>query len=240
MNSHTFGSVSGVPQESHVAQALLDCRAHDDVHARRLLQCAQGALQKWPEGFRGFSATIQCEDGQNRVSGAVRVFTGGDVEVDLPDTAVSAWATGALSAISLARTPQFFKDGDGQFPITFEPEDDHPLGRAVRVHLGGSAYRAYRIDAKGRIRHQEHVEPTRRAAATYEALVRACPGRVLPTRTHILEWDVMTQTPIETAEVEDAYERRDHVWLPVCRRTTVARAAARRELVLELSRHAWL
>jgi hypothetical protein len=160
--------------------------------------------------------------------------------VDLPESAICAWAKGALTALSLARTPQFFKDGDGRFPITFEPREDHPLGPAVRVDLGGGAYRAYRIDGKGRIRHEERVEPTRRAAATFEDLIRACPGRVLPTRTHVLEWDVMTQSPIQAAEIEDAYERRDHVWLPVCRRATVARTAARRELVLELSRHVWL
>jgi hypothetical protein len=236
VTDHLFESVS----RSTGPQTLLESGARDDVHARCLLQRAQGTLQKWPEGFRGFAATVQCGDGHDKVRGEFRVFTGGEVEVDPPDTAISAWARSALSAISLARTPQFFKDGDGRFPITFEPEDDHPLGRGVRVHLGGGAYRAYRIDAKSRIRHQEHVEPTRRAAAIYHELIRACPGRVLPTRTHLFQWDVMTGNPTEMADIDDAYERRDHVWLPVCRRTTLARGTARRELVLELSHHAWL
>jgi hypothetical protein len=219
---------------------LLEFGVRDDVHARCLLQRAQGALQKWPEGLRGFVATIRCRDGRSTATGEVRVFSGGKVEVDLPDAAVSAWASGALSAISLARTPRFFKNGDGRFPITFEPEDDHPLGRGVRVHLGGPASRAYRIDAKGRIRHEEQVEPTRRAAALYHEFARACPGRVLPTRMHVLQWDVMTQTPTETAEIDDVYERREHVWLPVCRRTTLTQGDVRRELVFELANHTWL
>jgi hypothetical protein len=237
VSGNTFESLSGGPHVSEGSHALLDSRAHDDVHARRLLQCAQGAIQKWPEGFVGFFATIRCRDGQEEIAGDVRVFAGGRVELRLPHEALSAWAEGTLSAIALARTPRFFRDGDGQFPITFEPDDDHPLGRGVRVHLGAPARRTYRIDPKGRIRQQENAEPTTQATARYDGLVRTCPGRILPTRIHILEWDVRMQTAIQTAEIEDAYDCQDHVWLPVCRRATVARGAARRELVLELSRH---
>lgn len=225
---------------SDASHAFLEASTRDDLLARRLLQSAQGTLQKWPEGFVGFSAAIRSCDGKAEVAGDVHVFTGGRVEVRLPHAALSAWATGVLSAISLARTPRFFKDSDGRFPITFEPDEDHPLGRGVRVHLGGPAWRVYRIDPKGRIRHEENVEPTKRASMTYDTLVRACPGRVLPTRIHLLEWDVMTQTPIQTAEIEDAYTCLDHVWLLVGRRATVAHGADRRALGLELSRHVLL
>lgn len=34
-------------------------RAQDDPLARRLRQRAQGAMQKWPEGFRGFQARVR-------------------------------------------------------------------------------------------------------------------------------------------------------------------------------------
>ena len=130
-----------------------------------------------------------------------------------------------------------FKDGDGRFPITFEPQDEHPLGRGVRVRLGGTAWRTYRIDAKGRIRQRERAQPTRRVTATYDALGRACPGRVLPSRIHILDWDVASQSLVETVEINDAYERRDHVWLPVCRRTIMTHRPDRQEAVLELAGH---
>jgi hypothetical protein len=225
---------------SQLSRPLIESSTDDDLHARRLVQCAQGMFQKWPEGFAGFSAAIACSEGQDRVDGEVRVFTDGRVEARLGHGRLSAWAKASLRAISMARTPRFFKDGDGRFPITFQPEDEHPLGRGVRVHLGGTAWRTYRIDAKGRIRQQENAEPTKRVTATYDAFGRTCPGRVLPSRIQILDWDVARQTLIETAEIEDAYESRDHVWLPVCRRTAMAHGPDRREVVLELSGHVLL
>lgn len=211
-----------------------------DLEARTLLQRAQGMLQKWPEGFGGFSAAIRCRDGECEVVGDVGVFTGGRVEVSLPHSALSAWAQGALSAISLARTPRFFKDGDGRFPIAFESHDGHPLGPRVLVDLGDGAYRAYRIDPKGRIQQQENAEPTKRVTATNDGFVRTCPGRTLPTRIRVLEWDVTREAALETADIEDAYDRQAHVWVPVCRRTTVTSGPMRRELCLELSRHVLL
>lgn len=197
-------------------------------------------FQKWPEGFAGFAAAITCCEGQDRVDGEVRVFTHGRVDLRLEHRRLFAWAQASLRAISMARTPRFFKDGDGRFPITFEPEDEHPLGRRVRVHLGGRAWRTYRIDAKGRIRQRENAEPTKCVTATYDALGRTCPGRVLPSRIHILSRGVGSQSLIETAEIDDVYERRDHVWLPVCRRSTVAHGPDRREVVLELAGHVLL
>jgi hypothetical protein len=233
-----LASASGGTLVSNVSQAVLESLTHDDIEARRMLQCAQGTFQKWPEGFAGFSATIRCSDRSNALVGTVSVFAGGRVELDLAEAgALAAWVQRELAAISSARTPQFFKDGDGRFPITFEPDNRHPLGRGVRVHLGDVGWRTYRVDRKGRIRQQENAESTTRAAAMYDGFVRACPGRVLPTRIRILNWNVSTQTVIETADIEDAYERREHVWLPVRRRAVVVQGQQRREIGFELSNH---
>lgn len=206
-----------------------------DLQARRMLQCAQGAFQKWPEGVAGFSAAIRCSDGTSAVGGTVTVFAGGRVELDVADGgALVTWVRDALATISSARTPQFFNDGDGRFPITFETEDHHPLGRGVRVQLDAHSWLTYRIDARGRIRQQENARAAWRRSTTYDEFLRACPGRVLPTRIRVLNWDVPTQTVVETADIEDAYERRTHVWLPVRRRAIVRQSEQRRELAFEL------
>jgi broad specificity phosphatase PhoE len=134
-----------------------------------------------------------------------------------------------------ARTPRFFKNGDGRFPITFEP-DRHPLGRGARVHLDRRCSRVYRIDSKGRVRQQEYARPTRRATVTYAELMPACPGRVLPTRVQMLEWDVTAQAVVGIADIEDTYERDQHVWLPMSHRAAVGRGEDRRDIRVELSR----
>ncbi len=225
---------------SMVTEVLLEAPVQDHAPARRLLQCAQGTFQKWPEGFVGFTARVRCRDGQCEVSGDVRVLAGGGAEVSLASPVMRPWAEAALRAISHACTPSFFKDGDGRFPIAFEPEDGHALGRRVRVDLGAGAWRAYRIDAKGRIREQESAEPARRVTATYDELVRTSPGRVVPARTRILARCAATRTPLEAAEIEDTYHRIDYVLLPTRRQATVVRNGASEVFSMELDQHRFI
>lgn len=225
---------------SQPTEAVPEQPAHDDALARRLLQCAQGMFEKWPEGFVGFSATIRCRDDDREIAGDVRVFTGGRVEISLAPAGLRSWTEALLRAIAYARTPRFFKDVDGRYPISFEPDDGHPVGRRVRVHLGRGAWRAYRIDPKGRIRELETANPVRRTTAAYEELVRTSPGRIVPTRMRVIDWDVATQTPLEAAEVEDTFCRVDHVVLPARRRTTVIHGVASWRLTIELEHHALL
>ena len=45
----------------------------DDPGARMLLQRAQGALQKWPEGFTGFRARVTVGEEGHECSGGVIV-----------------------------------------------------------------------------------------------------------------------------------------------------------------------
>lgn len=236
----TSGYVAQDQAVSHITAARVEQPTPDDPHARRLLQCALGAFQKWPEGFVGFSAVVRCQEGDREIAGDVRVFAGGRVEMSLPDLTLRARAETALLAIAQARTPCFFKDGDGRFPISFEPDDGHPLGRRVRVHLGGGAWRAYRIDAKGRVRQQEEAEPGRRATATYDELVRTSPGRVLPTCTRIFDWDVASGTPRDATEIHDAYCCIDHVVLPARRQTIRMHGVVSPVLTLELGHHVLL
>lgn len=212
----------------------------DDPLARRLLQRAQGAIQKWPEGFPGFQARVRCGDGTRELAGEVRVFTGGAVESTLPADPLAVWAEATLGTLARASTPCFFKDGAGRFPITFDPDDAHPRGRRVRVHAGDGSLWAYRVDARGRLRLEDRGQGRWRRVIAYDEYVRTCPGRSLPTRLRTVTWDVRADTVREIADVEDAVCRRDHVWLPVRRRAVVDRGPARLVLWLALDGHAWL
>jgi hypothetical protein len=219
-----------------VAQTVPVAALVEDALARRQLQSAQGAFQKWPEGFQGFTARIVCRADQTELAGEVRVTAGGPVDVSLSQPGLAAWATAALRAIAAARTPRFFKDGDGRFRISFDGPDA-ALDRRIRVDLGDDLCRTYRIDGKGRIREEETVSPARRTRLTYDELVRTSPGRVVPTRMRVLDWDVTAQTTLESAEIEDDYCCVDYVVLPVRRRTTRLHGADSRTLSMELDRH---
>ncbi|HXH84744.1 MAG TPA: DUF3386 family protein [Candidatus Tectomicrobia bacterium] len=210
-----------------------------DLEARRLLQEAQGTFQKWPETFRGFTATLRCTRGPSCARGVLRVAPGGGVGVDIADRALRRTVEAWLRATSDARTPRFFKDGDGRFPISFEQTGDAPAGqRVVRVEGGVTGWRRYWIDERARIRRHEWLTPERRGVQTFDGYVRTSPGRALPTRGDRVEWDVVAEALVESVIVEEVHCRVEHVWLPRAVRLTSRRRDAEDVTHVELEQHA--
>jgi len=202
----------------------------DNAAARILLQRAQGALQKWPEGFPGFRADLTVTlDGRAR-AGSALIGPRGEVEVALADEAARDWARALLGEVVAERMPRFFKDGDGRFPIAFEPSPDAPgadgLGPRLVVHRGahGMPPVRYRIDERARLRECERVEGVHRRVETYESFCRATPGRVLPARRSTVVYDA--DGIVRTELVEDTHLRVCHSWLPATRRVQISRLDA--------------
>jgi hypothetical protein len=74
----------------------------------------------------------------------------------------------------------------------------------------------------------------------YQEVVRTSPGRIVPTRMRVQDWDLATQRPLQAAEIEDVHCRVDHVVLPARRRTTLIGGGGSRVLTLELRGHVLL
>ncbi|HEU5191350.1 MAG TPA: DUF3386 family protein [Methylomirabilota bacterium] len=192
----------------------------EDAAARILLQRAQGAIQKWPEGFPGFRARLLVTlDGRER-AGSALVGPQGEVEVEISDEAARDWANAVLAEIAAERVPRFFKDGDGRFPIAFEAPLDAagggPGSRLV-VHRGvhGLAPIRYELDERARLQACERVERGERRVETYESFCRATPGRILPARRSTVVYDA--HGLVRTELVEDTHLRVSHTWLPATR-----------------------
>lgn len=209
----------------------------DDPVARCLLQRAQGTLQKWPEGFRGFRAKIRCRTTGRDAVGTVYVKAGGQIEVLLADPYLGQWVEPALRGVAEERTPRFFKDGDGRFPITLGDADGHPLGRLVQVHRPRGEGLAYRIDMAGRIRQEERTHRGLRVLITLEEFARATPGRVLPVRVTRACWDLRTGTRLRSEVLKDTHCRLEHVWLPETRTATIGGSDRIETFLLQLERH---
>jgi len=118
-----------------MAETLMAPSSQDDALARRLLQRAQGAFQKWSQGFAGFRAQLQCQTSGQKASGWVQVLPGQRVEVHLPDAGLRRLAQTMLACLVDERMLHFFKDGDGRYPITFAAEPGHPQGRRTSCRL---------------------------------------------------------------------------------------------------------
>lgn len=206
----------------------------DDRLARCLLRQAQGSFQKWPEGFGGFRASVACQTGDGPVGGRVAVTAQGHVAVDCGNPIVRTLLHDMLATVALDRTPRFFDEGDGRFPISFADAGDASPCRVVHVHARLGALR-YHIDAKRRVLAIERITHGLRAVTAFEGFMRTTPGRVLPTQTVSSTWDVATGALLRSESVHDSHRRVEHVWLPSARR--IARSGDAPPIVLSLLDH---
>ena len=118
-----------------------------------------------------------------------------------------------LWGITVDRTPRFFDEGDGRFPISFGDGQDDALGRPVNVHARLGQCR-YWIDGSARIRQVERIARGLRVVTTFEAFTRATPGRILPAQTTTCTWDLASGALLSSESVHDSHRRIEHVWLP--------------------------
>jgi hypothetical protein len=207
------------------------------ARARAMLQRARGLWQKWPETFHGFHAMLRCARGGHEVRGEARVLPGAVVEIHLPDRELEPWAKATLGEISEARTPRFFKDGDGRFPIVLEAGPSDAVGRVLRVERPDGSWRRYWIDGKGRIHQEEHVAGDRGTMRIFTAYVRTMPGRILPTQvTHAVR-DLTSGLLLESGEVEEVHCQIESAWLPRAYRAMSLREGIASETHLELGCH---
>jgi hypothetical protein len=223
-----------------MTETLMALPAQDDTLARRLLQRAQGAFQKWPEGFAGFRAQIQCRTSGQNASGWLQVSPGQRIEVQLPNAELRSLAQIMLARLVDERMPRFFKDGDGRYPITLDAEHGHPFGKRIQVHRRDGERLAYWIDTTGRIRYREREVEGQRMVTAFEEYSRATPGRVLPTRVTTAWFDIESGACIRSDTIVDTHCRVNYVWLPATQQVTITGINAIQTVLLTLDAHTLL
>ena len=221
---------------SHPAPSAGTAHGHllGDPAARCLLRQAQGAFQKWPEGFAGFHASVVCETPRGMVAGQVTVAPPTRVDVTCDDPDLRSCLRDMLWGITVDRTPRFFDEGDGRFPISFGDGRDDVLGRPVSVHARLGQVR-YWIDGSARIRQVERIARGLRVLMTFEAFTRATPGRILPAQATTSTWDIASGALLSSESVHDSHRRIEHVWLPSTRRISETRGGP--PVVISFDKH---
>jgi len=223
-----------------MTETLMALPSQDDGLARRLLQRAQGAFQKWPEGFVGFCAQLQCRTSGRNASGWLRVSSRQRVEVYLPDPELCCLAQTLLMRLVDERTPRFFKDGDGRYPITLDAEHEHPFGKRIQVHCRDGERLAYWIDTAGRIHYVEREVEGKRIVTAFEKYTRATPGRVLPTRVTTVWFDIESEGCIRSETIIYTHRRVGYVWLPATQQVTITERNATQTILLAFDAHTLL
>lgn len=209
----------------------------ETLRARSLLQRAQGALQKWPEGFAGFRAHLRCWTSAQEVCGWLQLVPGRRLEVCLPDVELRHFVQTTLARLADERTPRFFKDGDGRFLLTLDTASDQHPGTRIQVHHPHGKRVVYGLDSTGRLRFVEREVAGLRSVMVFEEYVRAAPGRVLPIRLTTAWFDVTRGTHLGSELVSDTHRRVAHVWLPTSRHIVRTGRNGTQALRLELDDH---
>jgi hypothetical protein len=190
---------------------------HGPAGTRALLERAQGMLQKWPEGFVGFRARLRIDGAEGGAAAWIECRPGRAPVVDVPGgmarVAVARW----LGETVEARTPHFFKDRDGRFVITRDPDEDPDAGVRLWVHRPDGRL-GFWLDPRGRIRMIERIGHDLRSVSTIEEYARATPGRVLPARVSTRIWSAPDGRLMHAEVLIDTHVRVQHVWLPATRR----------------------
>ena len=219
------------------APAVAPTAPADDRGARGLLCRAQGHFQKWPEVFAGFRARVACETPRGCATARVCVAPPSSVDVACSDSTLRQRVFDMLWGVALDRTPRFFDEGDGRFPVTFGEDgvaEDGATGRPIDVHAPSGRVR-YWLDGRTRIRRIERAAGGLRLVTVFDGFTRTTPGRALPSQISTRTWDVASGELLSQHLVEDTHRRLDHVWLPATRHVRMGSGGA--SLVLTLHDH---
>jgi hypothetical protein len=171
------------------------------------------------------------------IAGQVTVAPPDRVDVTCDDPDLLTRLRDMLWAIAVDRTPRFFDDGVGRFPISFGDGGDDALGRPVNVHARLGRLR-YWIDGSARIRQVERIARGLRVLTTFEAFIRATPGRILPAQATTCTWDMASGALLSSESVHDSHRRIEHVWLPSARR--ISGNPGRTPIVISFDEHEML
>ncbi|MEO6809861.1 MAG: DUF3386 family protein [Isosphaeraceae bacterium] len=157
--------------------------------ADQVLQRAHDSRANWGPDFPGFTADLTVRMDDKAVHGTVDVSEDGALTLDLPSGPAKDWAKSQLRSIVMHRGlngPTQLEPGAS----FLEPENDHPLGRLIKLPDGamGSAYR---------IKGDEIREVNRRSKDNHFsdrilANQKNAEGKLLPLAYTVGYWDNTT------------------------------------------------
>ena len=221
-------------------------RPVDDVQdnpvARQLLQETHARMYKWPAAFAGYRALLTVQEEEQQWHGAATVRPRQAVEVRLDgDDSVQAWVQESLStqAMHLAYIP--FEQGDGQYVLTFDPQETrtglHPRGIRVILH-GGRLASWYRLTEQRYSQIGRTAPDGTQRINTIERYEAAADGRLYATHYNLTHFSACSASLTGCASyVNEFVEYQPALLLPSRRTIWLVEGGCTRARVIALSAH---
>lgn len=203
---------------SYPSETKETIKEKDDPEAREALRKAFEKTWRWPEGFKGFSATLDVQEEGGTVSGGIEVNEAGKVQVAFGSSVPGSWLQGQLEMMIVHRQYRTFDQSDGKHILTKGEEDSHPLGRIIRIH--GDGMNSYYRLRNGRIAQINRKNPRVQFTIQVEESTPTEDGRQLTTR-HTVFYFVPGKGDLKTVQCfSDQHVLVDGIYLPGVRSFT--------------------
>jgi hypothetical protein len=204
--------------ETHHGKSTGSVAVADDPAARDLLRRAFEKTSRWPQGFKGFTADLICEE-EGRVSeGSVTVKSAREVTVQLDHEDLKKWAEGQISMMAVHRGPRSFEESDGKNSLTLGEEDHHPMGRLLIIHGDGMNSR-YRIKDDRITQINRSMERAKFTINVEDSLATA-DGKALTTRYAVFYFSPTDGALRQVETYSDSHAVVNGIYLPGVRRVS--------------------
>lgn len=205
--------------------------------AHQLMRRAHEGLHSWPAGYPGFRARLQVSSDGHDATGTVEAHPGEAPAVVLDEPhPLEDWVREELGMMIGHRWGRAYEQADGQYALTLDDEDGHPLGRRIRVD--DRMRSQYRVGADGTIGEIRRTPgPVTFTIAIFDR-VAAPEGGLLSRGFTVSHWTTGDAARLTRVDVyRDDHTAVDGVSLPASRRVLVATDAGTELRAVVLSDH---
>jgi hypothetical protein len=217
-----------------LAGAALAQTPQPDPKAVALMREVHRNRYGWDESFPGFEGRLTVSYGGEEHKGLARVGKDLGVEVrGVSNEAAAKWARESLASIVAHRRTAPFERGDGRYPLTLGPSDEHASGRLIR--LNDPMNSTYRVRDGQIMQINRAAGPNRRFTIDIVENQRTDGEKVLP-RVFTVAYFLSASGELERSETYwEGYRKVGAYYLPEFRRQITAEDSGTNQMSLKLS-----
>jgi hypothetical protein len=194
----------------------------NDAAAHAVLRAARDSAYRFPEGFAGFSATVEYIDESGSTTGNVSIFGSRAMELAIEaDETQAAWIRQELGSLAGYRWPSTYEESDGRYALAFGDSVDPNLGTLL-VFGDDPFASSYRIKDNRISQVNRQMGPVR-FSINIQRHVPAKGDSFLPGEFTVFTWSLADDRLTQSDAYTDRYVEVDGVFLPSYRRIVTAK-----------------
>ena len=201
---------------SYTKEKDVETELKEDPKARETLREVFNNPARWPQGLKGFTASVTVNLNGKEEEGTVTVKGPKDIETSIKEEDLKGFLTENMASIAMHRGPRTFDESDGKYKLIFGDDGKHPLGRSIV--MGGDGMSSFYRVKDGRIHQINRKTPRMAFSINIEESVKTQDDKFL-TKAYTVYYFNPEDGKLKDAEsYTDNYVRIGEADLPEYRR----------------------